>query len=503
LIYVYLPNVWFYGGTAFSDIPASAVVLAALTLLLRGGRDRRAYFAGALLLGVAVGFRPQTLVIGCAASLLASYVRLTDVSAKTLRARLRDFGGAMALGGMAAIVPYAAAAMLSGDPPYGYFETCATLRDYVRHVDSFLSPRRAPLPTLVTDFFVRPMRAGRISLVLSGLAALALLVALARAVRARGRDEWAASVFLVLLTFLPFVVFAWLMLDPRSVSRYSTGYVTLHALLAACGAEALARPLRRARRWLAPAAQALVILLIAGDYARWTWPALLEVKDVSPTVRATDFVRSQRKPDDPLYSDVSMLAVAGHEVGEDHLVVVDRERLPLVPAVRGIWMVEEGVNLSLRTHDFRREPRRLAELVRDRYFIINAYPAGDALQLLEGWYGREWDGVTVWCWSSAPRAVIRLLPSAGERATLTLAFSVARQMIGKQTIEVRVNGVTVDRLLMTDEQVRKTYDVAARTKTYNEVELLTNQLYTPSEYGEGDARHLGVRLDGVAFEPSR
>jgi hypothetical protein len=512
LLYVFLPNVWFYGGTAFSDIPANAILLAACTLLLRGCRSRRSYFAGALLLGLAAGFRPQTLLMGCAVSLLASFVRLTDVTAGDLRGRLRDFFAVIAIGALAASLPYAGAAYLSTNPPHGYLDSCAALRQYVRKVDSFLNPERPPLRALFVNFLVRPMRAGRISFVVSGLAALALLLHGLGALRALrhgracrcdrcGRHR-GGSIGMVVLTFLPFALFAWLMLDPLSVSRYSTAYVALHALLAAAAAGLLAQPLARVRPWLAPAAQAGLIGLIAADYAHWTWPAIQQAKDVSPPIRALDFVRAHPTPGLPLFVDIGMIPVAGHELGDDHLIVFNRRNLPLLQAPHGGWYAEEGANLSLRSHEFRREAGRLGELVRlDRYFVVNVSPVGDAFQLLDGWYGREWDGASAWHWASARRAALRLLPSASQRATLTLAFGVPRQMVGRETVEVRVNGTTVDRLLLMEEGVRRTYDIVARTNAYNEVELLSDRLYTPSEHGEGDARHLGVRLDGLAFEP--
>ena len=50
----FLPAVWYYGGTGFSDVPALALILFACALLLRGGRSPRAYVAGALRHGARV-----------------------------------------------------------------------------------------------------------------------------------------------------------------------------------------------------------------------------------------------------------------------------------------------------------------------------------------------------------------------------------------------------------------------------------------------------------------
>ena len=36
LLFVFFPNVWFFGGTAFSDLPGLALLLAASATLLRG-----------------------------------------------------------------------------------------------------------------------------------------------------------------------------------------------------------------------------------------------------------------------------------------------------------------------------------------------------------------------------------------------------------------------------------------------------------------------------------
>src|SRR5207253_8565556 len=58
LLFAFLPNVVFFGGTAFSDVPSLAVLVFALAMLLRGRESRRDFFLGCLLLGIALAFRP-------------------------------------------------------------------------------------------------------------------------------------------------------------------------------------------------------------------------------------------------------------------------------------------------------------------------------------------------------------------------------------------------------------------------------------------------------------
>src|SRR5947199_7069939 len=47
VLLVFLPNVWFFGGGAFSDIPSLTLVVFAAAMLLRGCRDAEAYLVGA------------------------------------------------------------------------------------------------------------------------------------------------------------------------------------------------------------------------------------------------------------------------------------------------------------------------------------------------------------------------------------------------------------------------------------------------------------------------
>src|ERR1043165_10038676 len=54
----FFPNVWYFGGTAFSDVPSMTLSLIAIALLLRGQ-----WVAGAIVVGVAAGFRPQAVLI--------------------------------------------------------------------------------------------------------------------------------------------------------------------------------------------------------------------------------------------------------------------------------------------------------------------------------------------------------------------------------------------------------------------------------------------------------
>src|SRR5438093_102047 len=63
IITAFLPTVWYYGGTALSDLPALCAAVIASALLLAGGRNPRAWIAGMCVAGIAGGIRPLHIVI--------------------------------------------------------------------------------------------------------------------------------------------------------------------------------------------------------------------------------------------------------------------------------------------------------------------------------------------------------------------------------------------------------------------------------------------------------
>ena len=249
LLFVFLPNVWFFGGTAFSDIPGLALLTAASATLLRSCRNRNAYFAGALLLGLAAAIRPQALVVGCAPALIASWCRVKEKRAK-------DVFTASAIGIAVLAVSYGGAALASQSVE-GYIAMNGMLRQYVRNVDSFLNPGRPPVISLFPDFFVHAIPGGHIPMAISALAVISIVASLLR--RTRG-------VWILVAMFLPFNVIGWFMLDTNSISRYSIGYAAMYAILAIDGIDALlggASAAVRRRSWRGDGPAAIVLIEVA------------------------------------------------------------------------------------------------------------------------------------------------------------------------------------------------------------------------------------------------
>lgn len=320
LLLAFFPNVWFYGGTALSDVPSMVLVVAACALLLRGQ-----LVLGAIVLGIAAGFRPQNLLIG-AVPFVVAFLQ-----------RKRAAIGAALITMTIVVATYATAASLSGGWD-AYRDVLARHESYIRNTDSFLAPKHPGLVQVADDFFFRPYRAPAINVIVTILAAIALI---------RRRH------LLILAIFGPFCVFAWLFLDFHSASRFSIGYMPLFAMLAAAGIP---------RRGYAPVTAVIVALMLV-----WTWPALRVVHTTpSPPVAA---IESLRTFPGTIYVDDRLGAHA-------ELLIPDRTRRtvrvapPFVDDANAA-LLREGASTAPTVRNYTRDRARLAAIARARYFEVS------------------------------------------------------------------------------------------------------------------------------------
>src|SRR5687768_6771145 len=246
----FFPNVWFFGGTALSDVPGIVLASLAAALLFRGCRSSKSYLLGTLVLAIAIGIRPQNVLIGLAPGLIATWYRA--------RSSWRDVVVAALLG--AAIVggAYWFAAEATGGVDR-YMNAVREHGKYIARVDSFRSPDRPPLWRIADRFCLLQYQSRPLSIITS----IFVLIGIAAAIRSRENP-----VFYAALTFAPVAVMTWLMLDRFSVNRFSIGYAPLFAILAAYGIS------RAARRY-----QGFVGAALITSFAIWTWPALTPVRN--------------------------------------------------------------------------------------------------------------------------------------------------------------------------------------------------------------------------------
>jgi hypothetical protein len=400
LMLVFAPNVWFYGGTAFSDIPTLALTLAACVLLLRGvlmtrpspglrplspggrgvsaeggsarnrviesllppgegarnadegrgirsvseesGREaprppappdssltlpmtskmsyhslwpaknanrgegwanprsrpgRLGMTAGAILLGIAAAFRPQSLLVGLVPLLLHRRRALIGIAIVVA----------------IVVAAYLGAAIASGSITK-YVDAVKAQQKWVHDVDSFHNPTRPPLRAIFKTFFKPTRGAGNADRVIPILAAIGALWTL------RTRDPKAA---ILIAMFLPLNVFSWLMLDFNAASRYVVSYAPMCTILAAEGLRVIALPFRdRADRVALAASVVIATFLAIGGL-----PAIRELhSQTSPLVAAADWIRASVPHDARLYVSGNLEMHADYYLSDYHVVLVEGRR---------------------------------------------------------------------------------------------------------------------------------------------------------------------------------
>ena len=441
LILAFFPNVWFYGGTALSDVPSMTLIVLAIALLLR----ERTLYAGAIVLGIAAGIRPQNLLIAAAPFAIALW-----------RYRRRAVGPALVTAAIV-VISYCAAAWATGGWDV-FLDALRRHQAYLARVDAWTNPTRPPLTHLIDDFFIRPYRAPVINI----LTTLFVLVALVRRRR---------STLIALAAFAPFCFAAWLMLDHFSVSRFSVGYAPLFAMLAADGllGQRTTDSGQQKPRWFA--VRCLLSAVYIALMIVWTWPALTVVRTtISPPVAAANWLRA---------------AHATEVVVDPRMAAFGDALLPEMTRRSGVWSALPGDYLLTDVPGaitFRRPHGTLWNLARQRYFEASVSPAQSPFEFGEGWYGRESSRDDVWRWMGQ-RSHTHIV----ERCTsLTFDFYAP---LADATLTIAIDGKVIDRFKPPAAEFMRTYAVSAPRELAIETDRVARNA--------NDARDLGLRLKGL------
>jgi hypothetical protein len=482
LVLLFLPNVWIYSGSAMSDIPSLALTLLACALLLRGCRSARAYVVGAICLALAAGIRPQAMMVGIACGLVATIIRW--------RARRRIVVTAALLGALTVGGIYLGAALAS-NPPGDYLGVVRLQSRYVRNVDSYHNPGRPSLTELAPLFFYRPVAANAVQTV-SILAALGIVAGL---IWRRG------PTLLMLATFVPFAVFAWLMLDAGAVSRYAVGYMALYALFAADLFTLVSAKLGRVGEPIPHVA----CLGLAAALAWWTWPAAKAVRsnDTPPVAAARWILRNAYRGAGTIFVHNGMGPFADYFLaGYEQKYFEHAEDVPYSGYVEpGYILIGQAVKAT-DAQIFVRPRGRLWRIVRQRYFEAAVLPAWDLVRFSDGWHDPESDGESTWRWMK--KSSTTMLPSAGARGRLTLRLYVPKDALPRPpTIDVAFNGVPVERFVATEFEVQKSWVLPSRQGAANDLRIITSESIVPAAVRPGgDARELGLKLMALTWQPA-
>src|SRR4051794_37333462 len=338
MLFCFLPNVWYWGGTGFTDELALVTSLAGAALLLRDDRKRSTYILGCILFAATMLVRAQNVLLAWP-WIVASWRRWRT-------GNRRDVGWGTALIVVLVLTGYGIAAELTGIDDY-IFAT-KWHQHYVATVDGALNPGRKPMQFLLHDFLFDPFESRSASTAMFVFALLAFF----RPRRAQ---------LDVVLTFEPNFLLAWFFLNPTGISRLSLGYIAANALLAADGMDVVAafiasrvRALPRER--FALALQALFAAIIVGRYVFWVRPALREVRHTdSPPVQAMRWIRQHVAPGGTIYMAGGLEPFAAYFLPDYKVIAVPGDFDPsTVHAETNAVYAADAPSFSAQAGEFRR-----------------------------------------------------------------------------------------------------------------------------------------------------
>ena len=473
-LYCFLPNVWIYGGTGFSDIPALTLTIAAMALLLRG--ERRGYILGAVILGIAAGIRPPSLMIAVVPVILATWRRL----------RARDFvailaGGVLGAGIIAAT--YLGAAYATGSVE-GYVKAVKAQSQYVRDVDSWRNPGREPLHEVAEDFFLRPVQQ---QAQMYGLVVLGLISGVA-AVSRRKRAP-----LLTLAIFTPFAITAWLNLDVQAAGRYSMPYLAAYALLAADGLGVIAR--HRVRM------QGVLVAMVIVVFVVWTWPALtLQRTSDSPPLAALKWVKKNVPPETPAFLHAGIGPQVDYVMPERRTFWEKPEEISMLAG--DAWVVDLKVVPGARNFTWPHS-NPLWKILRRRNFEASVARVASFVRFGPEWHNEEGSGTETFRWMPGTATVT--LPAVKSTGKLYLRLYVPIDTLPQHpAIEVALNGNIIESFKGDRAVMEKSWIVVSRGDAPNELRISTSGVVNPARLGNsGDTRDLGLRLDALSWAPAQ
>jgi len=484
MLFCFLPNVWYWGGTGFTDELALVTSLAGAAFLLRDDRKRSTYILGCIFFAATMLVRAQNVLLAWP-WIVASWRRFRS-------GQRRDVIAGTALIVVLVLTGYGIAAEITGIDDY-IFAT-KEHQHYVATVDGALNPGRKPMQFLLHDFLFDPFESRSASTAMFVFALLAF-------VRPR------RSQLDIVLTFEPNFLLAWFLLNPTGISRLSLGYIAANTLLAADGMDVVAafvasrvRALPRER--LALALQALFAAIIVGRYVVWVRPGLHEVRHFdSPPVQAMRWIRQNVARGGKVYSAGGLEPFAAYFLPDYNVIEVPDNFDPsTVHAEKNVVYAADRPNSSAQAINFIRPRKRLWALFNRRYFEASVLPMTGWIKFGAGWYGEEQgDEGERWRWMGKESRT--LLEPLAHRAQLGFRATFPLQGEPPPAVTVMLDGRVVDRFVPKHADVDRLYVVDSRGGVPDELVVSVDHVMNLSRSHTGsDPRDLGMQLHRILWK---
>jgi hypothetical protein len=485
MLFCFLPNVWYWGGTGFTDELALVTSLAGAALLLRDDRKRGTYILGCVLFAATMLVRAQNVLLAWP-WIVVSWRRWRS-------GNRRDVFAGTALIVVLVLTGYGIAAQLTGIDDF--ISATTTHQRYVATVDGALNPERKPMQFLLHDFLFDPFESRSASTAMFVFALLAFF----RPRRAQ---------LDIVLTFEPNFLLAWFFLSPTGISRLSLGYIAANALLAADGMDVVAtflasgvRALPRER--LAFALQALFAAIIVGRYIVWVRPALREVRHTdSPPVQAMLWIRQNVARGGKVYANGGLEPFVAYFLPDYNVIAVPDTFDPWTAhAEKNAVYAADGPNSTAEAAvNFLRPRKRLWALFNRRYFEASVTPMTGWIKFGDGWYGEErGDEGDSWRWMRSQSRT--LLEPLARRAQLRMRVTFPLQAEPPPALTVTLDGRVIDRFVAKQAEVERLYIVDSRSGAPDELVLSVDHVVNLARMHRGaDARDLGMQLHRILWK---
>lgn len=496
VLFAFLPNVWFYGGTAFSDLPAAVFYLAAIAAYMsvedRQSRlsgeaglpvhHRRNYLLASVLFAAGILIRPQNAPVTVFPWTIAT-VRL----ARAKRWRTVVAGSIVLV--LLVGIGYAGSMIATGVE--SYIIALTHHGNYVKHADSVASVARAPLWE-VALIQLDPYEAGKAALLMNVLALIAVI---------GGRRRVVVE---ILLTWAPFFVFAMLVVNPLGASRFALNYMAGLVLLSVEGAAVLGRLAGRFHPRAGFALRAAAIAAVVVRLATWT-PEAFEVPrtTIPPPTAAAMWIDKHVPRDKTIFVDGNIWPWV-HYFAPHHKRERPRDMQDIVlhsDAADG-WYISNAPTSAATAITFIRPRTRTWNIVTRRAFESYVLPSAHVVQFGRGWYGQEGLGHDSWRWA-AKSSFMLLGPIEGE-AELQLRFAVPLEVIDKPaSVTFTLNGTHRAVFPLKQNENEVSYVVPARGNAPNFLRIEVSDSFVPAELGEHDERELAFMLRSWSWRPAR
>lgn len=489
LLGCFAPSLWVHSLIARSDTPNLVLGMITLTLIIRGLKSRRALLIGCVVFGLGMGVRVTLLPLVGSTLAMVLLLRLW---------KQRDWKSALAapvIIGLCVLLWYVPMIWVTGWAQYRV--TVAAQSKYISETDTIFQSLYTPAERFY-GYFIDVWGEWNIAMMVYALAGLGILLLLAQ-------RKWRAF-GLILLAFVPFLVFTLLMNTPMGVIVYSMPYIPLFTGLIGCAVVLLPRLFFTTARWpLVSNVGVIVAIGLAIATANWSYPLIkLLRKEASPPVRAAQHILQKVDPEkNLLYFDKGLYAHARYyfpNYKREEWEVRDVPPLNLINPVENqnrIFAYTTEPIGQLPNDHFHWTPgraaRRLKTMSIGRFFdvyLTDVTDLGKAFYL-SGWYQPERAGNQQWRWMGQQGKVA--LQSVAD--TMQLRFrGVAANIPNRQaTITLKLDGKELARF--TKREIDQSFTIKTNPEQlWSVLTIETDQTFVPKQTGvNSDERELGLQ----------